>query len=164
MTSKITVSKSGIHGKGIIATRDIKKGEIVMIFKGKIIHWKVHDQKSSLCGPNWVGIGKGKWMDVLSPGVFLNHSCNPNCGIKGKVETVALRNIKNGEEITIDYSITEIDDMWYMKCNCGEKNCRKIIKSVQFLPTKQFLKYFPFIPTYFRNLYLKGHKIKLGHI
>ena len=103
MVSKIITKKSGIHGNGIFANQDIKKGETVFIFKGKVIHWKVHDQKTSLYGPNWIGIGKSKWMDILAPGIHTNHSCNPNCGIKGKVKLVALKDIETGEEITEAY-------------------------------------------------------------
>src|SRR3989344_5308661 len=73
--------------------------------------------------------------------------------IKGEIKLFVPRNKKEGEEITIDYSIIEGDDMWKMKCNCGEKNCRKIIRSIQYLPTRTFKKYLPYIPTYFKKVY-----------
>lgn len=157
MASKIVVGRSGIHGKGVFAKRDIKKGEVVFIFKGKPVRWKVHDQKSSLHGQNWVGLSKEKWLDVISPGVFTNHSCDPSCGIRGRKKVTALRNIKKGEEITIDYSITEMDTLWHMKCRCGSKNCRGEIRSIQSLPKKTFDKYFPYIPTYFMKVYNRDH-------
>jgi SET domain-containing protein len=160
MAEKIIIKKSRIHGKGIFASKKINRGEIVFILKGRIVHWKVKDQKTSLYGPNWIGITKEKWLDVKSPGVYLNHSCNPNCGIKGKIQVVALKNIDEGEEITIDYSITEMDKLWYMNCKCGNKNCRKIIKSIQTLPKKIFNKYTPFIPTYFARVYNKINENK----
>ncbi|MFA6269816.1 MAG: SET domain-containing protein-lysine N-methyltransferase [Candidatus Paceibacterota bacterium] len=160
MSTKVTVSKSGIHGKGIFATRDIAKGEIVFIIKGPRMFKVNNGKKDALSHPDWVGFKMNNWVDPIPPYKYLNHSCNPNCGIKGKVEVVALKDIKKGDETTTDYSIIEADQLWSMKCACGEKNCRKIIKSIQFLPTKQFSRYFPYIPTYFRTLYLKNHKIK----
>ncbi len=39
----------------------------------------------------------------------------------------ASQDIKKGEEITFDYSSTEADPYWKMKCKCGSFNCRKII-------------------------------------
>lgn len=153
MTHRVTHKESSIHGHGMFSTKDIKKGKTVFIFKGKIINWLVRDQKSSLTGPNWVGIGKSKWIDPIILGERINHSCNPNCGIKGKIKVVALRDIKKGEEITIDYSITEIDRLWYMNCHCGSKNCRKVIRSIQFLPKATYNKYMPYIPTYFQKVY-----------
>jgi len=67
---------------------------------------------------------------------YLNHSCNPNSGIRDKVIIVAMRDIERGEEITLDYSITEADRTGKLKCKCGDQNCRKIIRSIQFLPKK----------------------------
>lgn len=64
------------------------------------------------------------------------------------------------EEIIIDYSTTEIDKFWHMKCNCGSKNCRKEIQSIQFLPKKVYNKYTPCIPTYFMKVYNKCHNEK----
>ncbi|PIR40355.1 MAG: hypothetical protein COV33_00145 [Candidatus Zambryskibacteria bacterium CG10_big_fil_rev_8_21_14_0_10_34_34] len=160
MVSKIIVKESKIHGKGIFTTRDIKKGEIVFIIKGNMVRWEIHNEKESLYGPDWIGISKTRWIDPNGPARFLNHSCNPNCGIKGKITVRALRNIKMEEEIIIDYSTTEIDKFWHMKCNCGSKNCRKEIQSIQFLPKKVYNKYTPCIPTYFMKVYNKCHNEK----
>jgi hypothetical protein len=66
--------------------------------------------------------------------------------------------MKEGEEITIDYSTIEGDPLWEMKCACGEKNCRKIIRSIHSMPKKQFERYLPYVSTYFKRLYLKEHK------
>lgn len=62
----------------------------------------------------------------LEDACFINHSCNPNCGIKDKLKVVAMRKIKKGEEITFDYAMSETSD-YKMKCNCKQKNCREII-------------------------------------
>lgn len=159
----IYIRNSNIEGKGVFAGEDIKKGENVQYFKGKKKFHIVENKKDSTSDryTNWLGIEKNKWIDVIYPLQYTNHSCNPSSGIKGKVTIVALRDIKKDEEITIDYSTTECDDLWEMKCNCGEKNCRKVIRSVQHLPVKQFKKYLPYIPTYFKNLYFKEHHIRV---
>lgn len=75
---------------------------------------------------------------------------------------VALKNIKQKEEITIDYSITEEDTFWtlHKQCNCESKKCRKNIRSIQFLPEKTFNSYLPYIPKYFQKVYIKYHKNK----
>ncbi|MBI5892633.1 MAG: SET domain-containing protein-lysine N-methyltransferase [Deltaproteobacteria bacterium] len=84
-------------------------------------------------------------------------SCNPNAGIKGNITFVALKNIRKDKEITFDYSISEHDVFWKMKCCCEQRGCRKIISSIQFLPIKTFKKYLPYIPTYFKKVYLKKY-------
>ncbi len=149
---------SKIHGLGIMAGEDIKKGEMIQPIKGKIKFLTVKSKEDSLSYPDWIGIAKNQWIDPEKPFKFINHSCNPNCGVRGRVCITAIKNIKEGEEITIDYSIIEGDELWEMQCNCGEKNCRKIIRSIKYLSPKIFQKYLPYVPTYFKNLYLKSHK------
>ena len=155
------VCNSKIEGLGVNAGEDIKKGEFITRFKGKPKFLLVTNKKESLSPPNWVGIAKNHWIEPEKPQKFINHSCNPNTSIKGKVSFVALRDIKEGEEITFDYSIIEGDNRWEMKCNCGEKNCRGTVRSIQFLPKRQFLRYLPYIPAYFKNLYLKNQENRL---
>jgi hypothetical protein len=156
-------STSKIDGLGIKAGENIKKGDVIQHIKGEARFFVPRNKKESASYPDWVGIGKNRWINPDYPNQYLNHSCNPNSGIKGKVTMVALKNIKEGEEITIDYSTIEGDDMWEMKCHCGEKNCRKIIRSIQFLPDKQFKKYLPYVPTYFKKLHGSSSRPKLKH-
>ena len=39
----------------------------------------------------------------------------------------ATRDIKKGEEVTYDYAMTDADYDYSFKCNCGSKDCRKVI-------------------------------------
>ena len=57
---------------------------------------------------------------------FLNHSCDPNCGIKDRFKIVAMRDIEPDEEITFDYAMSE-SYYYSMRCLCGSEKCRKII-------------------------------------
>lgn len=157
---KIYIQNSKIDGKGIFAGENVQKGQLIQHIKGDIKFFIVKNKKDSQLYPNWIGISKNKWMDVKYPHQYLNHSCNPNASISGKVCVVAIKQIKEGEEITIDYSITECDELWEMNCSCGQNNCRKVVKSIHYLPKKTFNKYMPHIPTYFKKLYLKNLKLK----
>lgn len=153
MEKKIEVKKSEIHGKGIFSAKNLKKGESVFVIKGKERKFLVKSQEDALFGSNWIGVGKNIWIDVAAPAVYLNHSCEPNVGIRGKVVVVALKDIRKGEEILLDYSITERESLWYMKCSCGAKKCRKVIRSIQHLPKEVFHKYMPYVPRFFATLY-----------
>ena len=151
---KIHISKRRLHGKGLFAIKDIKKGEVVFIIKGKEINFLIDSKKSArAAGLNWVGVGKNRWVDPINHCVYFNHSCNPNTAIKGTVTVVATRNIKKDEEVTFDYSLNESDIFWSIKCNCGSHNCRRIIKSIQFLPKKSYNKYLKNIPAYYRYIF-----------
>ncbi len=156
MSKNFTVKQSGIHGKGMFATKDFKKGDVVFIFKGKVYKRVNKTLEDTFANPDSVGIDKNTWIDPEGDFHFINHSCNPNLGIKGRVTYCALKNIKKGEELTFDYSINEADPNWQMKCSCGAENCRKIVKSIEFLPKETYQQYLPFVPTYFSKVYNKS--------
>ena len=150
---KVFVSKS-TNGKGLFAKKDIKKDEFLFAVKGKSIKDdKYYKGKYYLWGPRWLAVGKYKWIIPLRKNLwwFINHSCNPNVGLIGKNKVIAMKNINKNEEITLDYSITEDDPNWKMKCKCKNKRCRKIIKSYRLLPEKLKEKYKNYTPRWMIN-------------
>jgi hypothetical protein len=62
---------------------------------------------------------------------YMNHSCDPTCWWKSDFELVARRDIKLGEEITYDYSSSDIEPEWVASwiCYCGSPNCRNRISN-----------------------------------
>jgi SET domain-containing protein len=161
MTRRIYVQESSIEGKGVFASQDFKRGDIIFILKGERYYHINNGKKDTFAHPNWVGIDKNTWIDPKGNFQYINHSCNPNMGIKGKVTFVALRNIRKGEELTFDYSVTEEDTSWVMK-NL-EKKCpgyRIEIRSIQSLPEVTYKKYLPYVPTYFQKVYTSYKNIK----
>jgi SET domain-containing protein len=58
---------------------------------------------------------------------YLNHACNPNTEFRGRT-LVALREIRTGEELTIDYRHTEMTISHPFRCNCGAENCAGVIQ------------------------------------
>ncbi len=156
--SKVYTNKAGNLGKGIFAKADIKKDEILFIVKGTIKK-NEYGPEFSVEGPNWLALAKNKWLSPFdnNPWRYINHSCNPNVGLKGKVTVVAMKNIRKNEQITIDYSITEDDPYWKMKCNCEQTNCRKIIRSARFLSRTLFKKYKKYIPKFLKKEYIRAN-------
>ncbi len=149
----IYICKSRIDGFGVSIGENAKKGEMILRIQGNL-KFKINKTKrDALSHPNWVGVSENQWIDPAKPYKFLNHSCNPSAGVKGRITLVALRDMKEGEEVTVDYSTIEGDLRWKMACTCSEKNCRGIIRSIQFMPRNQFEKYLPYVSTYFKNLY-----------
>jgi len=138
-------------GKGLFAGTSFSKNQTLFTLEGKII---VDSYGPNFrIGARWIAIDDKTW---LSPsknnyGFYINHSCKPNSVLKEKILVLALTNIEKGEEITIDYSITEVDPYWRMKCKCGDQNCRKIIRSVQFLPEEVYKGYEPLLPEFMRR-------------
>lgn len=72
-------------------------------------------------------------------GRYVNHSCEPNAGVgkyNNQLFLFAASDISPGCEITFDYStILGDDDIWTMRCRCGQKSCRRRIRRFGSLPS-----------------------------
>jgi uncharacterized protein len=151
----IHIGDTANTGKGVFASIRFKKNQVLFKVEGKL-KVEPYDLKYFI-GARWFGIDDQTWLSTFrnSYAYYLNHSCNPNSGIRDKVVIVAMRDIEKGEEITLDYSITEADPYWKMKCKCGNRNCRTTIRSIQFLPDEIYRRYEPFVPEFLRRVRMR---------
>ena len=120
-------------GKGLFAKKDIDAGTVLCKATGKKINFEqtlLLKEKES----HTLQIDFDKYILCEPPFLYSNHSCNPNCAVNSSFELFALRKIKAGEELFWDYSTSMLERHWTMKCNCGEKNCRKIVRDFDLLP------------------------------
>jgi len=145
---------SQIEGEGLFTKDPINKEEFILRLKGNLIYHQ-YNPAFSKEGVNWIGIGYQKWVAPW-PGdssLYINHCCEPNVVINTDHVLIALNEIKAGDELLLDYSSTELDPYWQMKCNCGSFNCRKTIKSFQFLPHYIQQKYIKYLHPDFSSIY-----------
>jgi hypothetical protein len=138
-TSLILLEEVGGKGRGVFAGRDIAAQEEVLEFLGNIVDVsELEDLTHALqIGPREFLTSSGDVDD------YVNHSCEPNCGIRNddhRVVLFALRDIAKDDEITFDYSTTQTGGFWSMLCQCGSAKCRGMIGDFQDLPvnTKAF--------------------------
>lgn len=82
--------------------------------------------------------------------MFLNHSCEPNVGMRGEISFTAIRDIRSGEELTIDYAMIDAD-RYEMKCSCRKKDCRKIISGNDWKSEKLQKKYKGYFSRYIQD-------------
>jgi hypothetical protein len=152
---RIYIGHSENTGRGLFANCRFIRNQVLFTVHGRI---RIDSYGPDYwIGSRWFGIDDGMWLVLPknSYAYYLNHSCDPNSGVKDRVAVVAMRNIEKGEEITLDYSITEADPYWKMKCKCGKENCRKIIRSIQFLPEEIYRRYEPFVPEFLRRVRMR---------
>jgi hypothetical protein len=120
-------------GLGVFANRDIQPGEVILAFGGPVIDFDETKRR----GP-WecmaVQIGPNQYYDTQPPGVFVNHSCDPNAGIRDNRDLVARRQIRKGNEIRFDYSTTMEEHSFTMGCLCGAPRCRHVVADFSTLP------------------------------
>ncbi len=153
----IVVNKVNKKNRGVFATKNFKKGELILSIKGKIISKSKLFASSRYLNDHSGTIGKDKYLIFGYPEKYINHSCDPNV-YEYKRKVIAMRDIKNGDEITFDYSICSIDE-WRMNCHCNSKNCRRVIRGNFFkLPLKLQVKYFQYLDEWFKKEFKKELK------
>ena len=138
--------QSAIHGKGVFATKDIKKGERILEYKGRLLTHKEADriyEGGAETGHTFLFTLNDYF--VIDGAVdgnvarFINHSCAPNCEAfciedddgypdRERVFIEAKRDIKAGEELGYSYFITleeqhtpRLKKIW--ECRCGALKC-----------------------------------------
>jgi SET domain-containing protein len=132
---RMEIRPSEIAGDGVFALEDIPTDVVFAELTGKRISEDEADvmlEQGTLRADDVFQIQEEEYLvlDVLP--VRINHSCEPNAGVRGENQLIALRDIHAGEEITYDYStvVGADNDGWKMQCHCGSSICRSIVGSV----------------------------------
>ncbi len=129
---KIKKSKIDNKGRGLYASRDIKKGTKIINYIGKIITNEEADESSKYDNKKRIYLfslnNKFSLDGDFSYNIagLVNHSCDNNCDYNGKglkIWITAIRDIKKGEEITCDYGFSFDEDYKQFPCKCGSRNC-----------------------------------------
>lgn len=112
-------------GRGVFALEAIPKGACIIEYVGR----EMTPEEVEKSHNRYVfETGKNTAIDGNIAGNrarFINHSCKPNCEADGpakKVFILALRNIKQGEELTYDYD-KEYFDQYLSNGRCKCTSC-----------------------------------------
>jgi uncharacterized protein len=128
---RLEIRPSPIHRWGVYAGEKIPAGRKVIEYTGERINRKETKRRAETTlvylftlDPYWTLDGS-----VGGSGAeYINHSCDPNIRAwihKGHILYMSLRDIPEGEELTVDYRFDpEVDTV---KCLCGSTNCRGTI-------------------------------------
>ena len=112
--------------KGLIANGKILKDEIIAVFDGDTFESDLASKLPEGIADRAVQTSPNSWKNSKGFACFINHSCEPNVGYKNNDTLVAMREIQPGEELLLDYDMSENSD-WVMDCECGTTSCRKFI-------------------------------------
>ncbi len=137
------------NGRGIVAAKSFRRGAILCEITGRIVTgetvWKYWETDPRL-GENCFRYDDDHYIDPDGTiGAWANHSCNPNAGLVKRGRRLLLKAIAPiaaGTEVTHDYStLLGADDVWTLRCNCGEDNCRGRVRNIARLPAATLRRY-----------------------
>lgn len=154
LSEKVELRSSKAHGKGMFAKEPITIGEVVFIKGGHIL--KREQIFSSSVINSYHPIDDSYFLGAVNSDeedrikLYVNHSCNPNCGIRGEITFVAMRNIATDEELTIDYAFLDNED-YSFRCTCGESNCRSLVTGRDWQIMEIQEKYIDFFAAYLKE-------------
>lgn len=135
------VKKSKVHGTGIVAICDIKKGTKIIQYLGEKVKKKEGDKRSAARikkylskkneGSVYIFELNNKYDIDGSPlynkARYINHSCSPNCEvniIKNEIWIISIKKIKIGDELNYDYGYPfDKEDYNDHECRCSSSNC-----------------------------------------
>jgi uncharacterized protein len=123
---------SAIHRWGIYATEFIPVGRKVIEYTGERISRRETKRRADLSDFIYLFTLDAYWTIDGSAGgsgaEYINHSCEPNLAariVRGHILYMSLRDIKPGEELTIDYRFDRKVEK--VPCRCGSPKCRGTI-------------------------------------
>lgn len=110
----------------VIALEPIAAGDVVGAFGGRCVDRQEIDALPASARERSLQIDDELFMvdDESEAITHVGHSCRPNCGLRGAVLIVAMRDIAAGEILTFDRAMTDGSDVHEIECQCGDVACR----------------------------------------
>ena len=137
----------------MFAKRDIKKDELVIEYENKettLVSKSYVESNFKEIEKEWFEnyaypVGDDifvTWSDNPEKNAPINHSCEPNLwNDNGNENLYARRDIKQGEQLTIDYATYAANTSLQFECKCGENSCRKRVTSNDHMKPEIIEKY-----------------------
>jgi hypothetical protein len=114
-------------GHAVRVDAPIAAGEVVAVWGGRVMN----AEQAAALPPGFrehnIQIEEGLYLAPLiadEDSDYVNHSCDPTCGLAGQITLMAMRDIKAGEDITFDYAMADGDGYDQFTCACGAPSCR----------------------------------------
>jgi uncharacterized protein len=131
----LSIRKSAIEGGGCFSIARFRRGRKIAEYTGEKITNSEANRRAGRRRLRICAIDDRWSLDGSRGGNgthYINHSCEPNAYMKilyGHILFIALRDIKAGEEVTIDYESTLHSNK--KRCTCGAPSCRGTINKSQ---------------------------------
>ena len=151
LNENANLASAGPKGLGIFAKQSIPAGATVAGFGGHVVERVEFDNLDEELRTHSLQIDDRLYLVSLppfAPADYVNHSCEPNCGLIGSCLLVAMREIEAGEELCFDYAMSDTNDYDEFVCACGSSSCRGLITGADWKRPELQERYAGFFSTY----------------
>jgi uncharacterized protein len=141
-------------GFGVYAIEAVAAGEIVSVWGGYVVDAVQLETLSHEVQQHTVQIEEGMYLATIGGAEsadFINHSCDPNLGLRGQITLVALCDINVGEEVCFDYAMTDSTPYDEFECHCGSAICRGTIRGDDWKLPELWAKYASYFSPYLQR-------------
>ena len=116
----------GKGGRTLVAREIVEPDELVVVFGGEVVQASQLAALSPAERLLTLQVEEDLYLVSRADGAadWVNHSCDPNCGLRGQIALVAMRRLEPGEEICFDYAMSDGTPYDQFPCGCGARNCR----------------------------------------
>ena len=110
----------------MVVREPVAKGELVVVWGGEMVQASQLDALTPAQRLLTLQVEEDLYLVSAQdgPGDWVNHSCNPNCGLSGQIALVAMRRLEPGEEVCFDYAMSDGSPYDQFTCGCGTPECR----------------------------------------
>lgn len=128
---RLIIRSSAIHRWGVYAGEAIPKGRKVIEYTGERISRRETKRRGQADITYLFTVDRYWTIDggIGGSGAeYINHSCDPNLYasiVKGHILYMSKRDIRRGEELTVDYHFSKKIES--VACSCGTAGCRGTI-------------------------------------
>ncbi len=141
-------------GFGVYAIEAVTAGEIVSVWGGYVVTAGQLSLLPHEVQQHSVQIEEGLYSATIGGAEtadFINHSCEPNLGLRGQITLVALRDVEVGEEVCFDYAMTDCTPYDEFECRCGLPSCRRVITGNDWKLSELWAKYAGYFSPYLQR-------------
>ena len=133
------VTRSCNGGKGTFTQRLIPADTRILEFTGdRVVRELLIQAQASGGHDSFLQIAEDSFIGASgNTDDYVNHSCDPNCGLEFVNDRIYLKSIKpisRGEQLTFDYATSQQAFPFRFHCHCGSEHCRGEIGDYHELP------------------------------
>lgn len=141
-------------GFGVFARAALARDEVLVAWGGPVLTPAEVQALSREEQGHTMQIEEDLYISAVSmdePADYVNHSCDPNAGLRGQIVLVAMRNIAPDEEICFDYAMADGSAFDEFECSCGAPHCRGKVTGNDWQIPELWMRYAGYFSTYLQR-------------